>query len=108
MKGFLSPTAFILGLICTLICCDPSVAEKRVALVIGNSAYQRVPAIANPVKDATAIAAMFEKSGFAVVAQNDVANIEFRRVVRRFEDAAANADIAVIYYAGHAIEIYGT
>ena len=108
MRGLLSPTALTLGLICALFCCDPALAEKRVALVIGNSAYQRVPALPNPVRDATAIAAMFENSGFAVVRQNNVTKIEFKRVVRQFADAAADADIAVIYYAGHGIEIYGT
>src|ERR1700724_4769084 len=105
----LSAVALVLGVLCACAGAQPALADKRVALVIGNSAYQHAPALPNPARDAKAIAAMFEKSGFAVVtAQNDVGNLPFKRVIRQFEDAAANADIAVIYYAGHGIEIHGT
>jgi Caspase domain len=108
MRRLLSPTAFSLGVICALIYCDPSFAEKRVALVIGNSAYQHVPAVPNPSRDAKAMAGMFEKAGFDVVtAQYDAGNLQFRRAIRQFEDTVTEADIAVIYYAGHAIEIHG-
>jgi Caspase domain len=108
MRGLLSPTAFTLGLICALICCDPARAEKRVALVIGNSAYQHVPALPNPARDARAIAGMFEKAGFDVVTtQYDAGNLQLKRAIRQFEDAAADADVAVIYYAGHGIQIHG-
>src|ERR1700737_858282 len=87
---------------------DPPVAGKRVALVIGNSSYQHAPALPNPARDAKAMAVMFEKGGFAVVtAQYDIGNLQFRRAIRQFEDAAADADIAVIYYAGHGLEIHG-
>jgi hypothetical protein len=83
-------------------------AEKRVALVIGNSAYQHAPALLDPVKDAQAMAAMFQRAGFDVVtAQYDVGALDFRRALRQFEDAAAVADIAVVYYSGHGIEIQG-
>jgi hypothetical protein len=83
-------------------------AEKRVALVIGNSAYQYAPALLDPVKDARAMAAMFQMAGFEVVtAQYDVGVLQFRRALRQFEDAAADADIAAVYYSGHGIEIHG-
>jgi hypothetical protein len=109
MRGLLSPTAFTLGLICALICFDPARAEKRVALVIGNSAYQHVPAVPNPSRDAKAMAAMFDNAGFDVVTtQYDAGNLELKRAIRQFEDAATEADTAVIYYAGHGIEIHGT
>src|SRR3984893_19323906 len=107
MRGPLSPTAFILGAICALICCDPALAEKRVALVIGNSAYQHAPALPNPSRDAKAMVAMFERGGFSVItAQYDAGNLQFKRVIRQFEDAAADADIAVLFYAGHGMEIH--
>jgi hypothetical protein len=87
---------------------DPAFAERRVALVIGNSAYQNAPVLPNPAKDAKAIVAMFVKAGYDVVsAQYDVGNLDFKRAIRQFEDSANDADIAVVYYAGHGIEIHG-
>src|SRR5215470_3381842 len=97
------------GALCAAAWAQPALAEKRVALVIGNSGYQHAPALPNPSRDAKAMVAMFEKGGFSVVtAQYDAGNLQFKRVIRQFEDAAADADIAVIYYAGHGIEVHGT
>jgi Caspase domain len=85
-----------------------ALADHRVALVIGNSAYQIAAAIPNPIRDAQAIAAEFTKAGFEVVsAHYDLGNLQFKRAIRQFEDAAADADIAVVFYAGHGIEIGG-
>jgi hypothetical protein len=88
---------------------DNAFADRRVALIIGISAYQHSPALPNPENDARAIAAMFQKVGFTVVsARYNLANLEFKRAVREFEDTAADSDVAVIYFAGHGIEINGT
>jgi uncharacterized caspase-like protein len=109
MKRLVPAVAFILGLLASLVWADRAFADKRVALVIGNSAYKNAPALPNPERDAKAMAAMFEKGGFAVVTTSyDAGNLQFKRAIRQFEDAAAGADIAVIYYAGHGIEINGT
>jgi hypothetical protein len=98
-----------LALFSATIWADPAFAERRVALVIGNSAYQNAPVLPNPAKDAKAIAAMFVKAGYDVVsAQYDVGNLDFKRAIRQFEDALSDADIAVVYYAGHGIELHGT
>jgi uncharacterized caspase-like protein len=87
----------------------PSVTGSRVALVVGNSIYQHAPALPNPAKDAQAMAATFQKAGFDVVnASYNVSNLEFKRAIRQFEHAASEADIAVVYYAGHGIELNGT
>lgn len=87
----------------------PAFADKRVALVIGNSAYQNVNMLPNPAKDAAAISDMLTKAGFdAVISKQDVTNADMRRMVRDFSDKVGNADIAVVYYAGHGIEIDGT
>ena len=81
-------------------------SPKRVALVIGNGAYQNVARLPNPSRDATAIADMFRKAGFdKVIARQDVGNLEFKRALREFGDAASDADIAVVYYAGHGIQV---
>jgi hypothetical protein len=83
-------------------------AYKRVALVVGNSAYQNAARLPNPARDASSIAEMFKNAGFDVVAlQQDVGNLDFKRAVRRFEEAAIDADVAVVFYAGHGIEIGG-
>jgi uncharacterized caspase-like protein len=86
----------------------PAFAGKRVALVLGNSAYQNVPRLANPVNDAALISDTFKKAGFdVVVSRQDLGALETRRVLRDFSDSAADAEIAVIYYAGHGIEVGG-
>jgi hypothetical protein len=83
-------------------------ADKRVALVVGNAAYQTVPKLPNPSRDASAVARMFRDAGFDVVeTQIDVGNLEFKRAIRRFETVADQSDIAVVYYAGHGLEIGG-
>ena len=80
--------------------------ERRVALVIGNSNYQSVTPLPNPVKDAGAIAELFTRAGFEVVkARNNVGNLEFKRALREFVEAACDSDVAVVYYAGHGIQI---
>ncbi len=84
-------------------------AEKRVAFVVGNSSYQNVVALANPANDAAAITEMFRKAAFDVVeSRRDLKNVEMRRALRDFTEKAREADIAVIYYAGHGIEVDGT
>jgi uncharacterized caspase-like protein len=80
----------------------------RVALVIGNSAYASVPKLATPRRDAEAIAKLLRDSGFdSVDLQVDVDYPGFRKAIRRFDDTSVGADIAVIFYAGHALEIRG-
>jgi hypothetical protein len=83
-------------------------ADKRVALIVGNSSYQTVPQLPNPARDASAVAKMFRDAGFDTVdVQVNVGNLEFKRAIRKFEATADQADIAVVYYAGHGLEIGG-
>ncbi len=86
----------------------PALADKRAALVIGNSAYKNVPKLANPANDAASVAALFRDAQFEVVeARQDLGNIEMRRLLRDFSDKTRDADIAVVFYAGHGIEVDG-
>ena len=88
---------------------QPALADKRVAFVIGNSNYQNVGTLTNPANDAAAITEMFKKAAFDVVeSRRDLKNTEMRRALRDFTEKARDADIAVIYYAGHGIEVDGT
>jgi uncharacterized caspase-like protein len=92
-----------------LLLCQPASAAKRVALVIGNSAYQNVALLPNPVNDGAVIAATLKNAGFdAVDSRHDLPANEMRRALRDFADRARDADIAVIYYAGHGMEVDGT
>ncbi|MCK1396266.1 caspase family protein [Bradyrhizobium sp. 1] len=83
-------------------------ADQRMALVMGNSAYQRAPKLANATNDAGLLVETFKKAGFTVVdARNDLSAQDMRRTLRDFGAKARSADIAVVYYAGHGIEIDG-
>jgi uncharacterized caspase-like protein len=84
-------------------------ADRRVALVIGNAKYEHAGTLVNTINDAHAIAALLTKAGFNVVDERrDVGVVEFKRAVREFLNSAANADIAVVYYSGHGVEVGGT
>ncbi len=72
----------------------PAQAEKRVALVIGNSAYQNVARLPNPVNDAAAVTAAFEKTGFAVHKESDLDYSHMRRALRDFARVAQGSDVA--------------
>jgi uncharacterized caspase-like protein len=92
-----------------LLVCEPAFAARRVALVLANSAYQNAPALANPVNDGAVIAKTLKEAGFDVVdSRHDLPALETRRALRDFADAARTADIAVVYYAGHGIEVDGS
>jgi uncharacterized caspase-like protein len=97
-------------LIGCLICfsAEPAAADKRIALVIGVSKYQQVPRLTNPTRDADVVAALFRQAGFDTINnQRDVGIVDLRRIIREFSEAARDADIAVVYYAGHGIEVDG-
>ena len=84
-------------------------ADRRVALVIGNSTYKSASSLPNTINDSTAIAALFKSIGFEVViSRADLGVVDFKRAVREFLLTAENSDIAVVYYAGHGVEIGGT
>lgn len=92
----------------TLLIATNAQADKRVALVLGVSNYQNVPRLANPDSDAAAISDVFKQVGFDVVdLRRDLGVSEMRRAVREFAATAADADMAVVYYAGHGIEVDG-
>ena len=99
---------FALALSLTLLLATSALADKRVALVLGISKYQNVPQLTNPDNDAAAMGGLFREAGFNVVElHRDLGISEMRRVIREFAAAASDADVAVVYYAGHGIEIDG-
>jgi uncharacterized caspase-like protein len=98
-----------LSIISFSLLAQPAMAEKRVALVMGNSAYQNVNRLANPANDSEAMAAILKKAGFDVVElKRDLTVSEMRRALRDFAGTVRDADIAIVYFAGHGMEIDGT
>lgn len=82
-------------------------AAKRVALVIGNSAYKNASELANPSNDAADMSAALSDLGFQVVTGIDLDNRGMREKVREFSQALRGAETAMLYYAGHAMQVNG-
>jgi len=101
--------AFVLAVWSVCLVGQPALADKRVALVIGNSGYQNVARLGNPTNDASAITEILKGAGFDLVeSRRDLKISEMRRVFRDFANSSRDADVAVVYYAGHGIEVEGT
>lgn len=83
-------------------------SERRIALVIGNSAYENVPALANPTRDAALVADTLKRAGFEmVIVQPNLRKDALMSALRGFAARAETADWAVVYYAGHGMEVGG-
>lgn len=94
--------------VATLLAVLPAQAAGRVALVIGNSDYQSVGRLNNPVNDATAVSQALGRLDFGVTLVTDASKARFETALADFSEKAEGADIALIYYAGHAMEMNGT
>ena len=97
--------AVVALLILTLL---PSVAQaqKRVALVVGNSAYQHAGTLANPKNDATDVSAALKKLGLTVIEGFNLDKVLFDRKVRDFAAALQGAEVGV-FFAGHGLQVAG-
>ncbi len=82
-------------------------AERRVAFVVGNSAYSAVPQLPNPRNDAESVAKALRRSGFEVVTALDMDRMAFEKSFERFVQSMAGADLSVFYYSGHGIQVNG-
>jgi uncharacterized caspase-like protein len=85
-----------------VIAFDPG---KRVALVIGNSAYENANPLPNPTRDAKAIAIALKGLGFEVIEGQDLNLANMQGKLKDFAQKAANADVALFYYAGHGMQV---
>ncbi len=81
--------------------------ERKVAFVLGNSAYVHGVKLDNPVNDATAVAEKFRTLGFEVVEGYDADLDKTRGLLREFSKKAEGAGIAAFFYAGHGIQVDG-
>jgi uncharacterized caspase-like protein len=95
------------GLLALAALSAPALAEKRVALVIGNSAYQHTATLKNPSNDATDIAAKLRALGFDVIDGTDLPKDEMEKRIRVFADKLQGSDVGLFFYAGHGLAADG-
>jgi formylglycine-generating enzyme required for sulfatase activity len=86
---------------------DSALAQKRVALVIGNSDYQHTTKLSNPKNDATDMSGVLKKLGFEVIDGFDLNKVAFDGKVREFAAALEGASVGVFFYAGHGLQVSG-
>ena len=80
-------------------------AERRVAMVIGNSEYAHASTLRNPRNDASDIAETLKKLGFEVLVGVDLDQQRFARTVEQFARMLDDADVGLFFYAGHGVQI---
>jgi len=106
-RGALAATIITLS----LLPAGPAAAEKRIALVVGNSAYQNITRLENPRSDATLMADTLSSLGFTLVgerAQIDLDKTSLDNAVQNFGRQIQGADVALFYYAGHGVQVSGS
>ena len=82
-------------------------AAGKVALVIGNGAYVNANPLPNPTNDASDISAALQALGFTVIGGNDLDYAAMGAKIGEFEDAARDADVTLLFYAGHGMQVNG-
>jgi uncharacterized caspase-like protein len=80
---------------------------KRVALVIGNGAYQFTAPLSNPTNDAADLASVLKRLGFDVVEGRNLDESGMRRTIKKFAEALTGADVGLFFYAGHGLQVAG-
>ncbi|MER8372642.1 caspase domain-containing protein [Mesorhizobium sp. M1406] len=97
----------LFALLLMLTATAAAVAERRVALVIADDDYRLVRPLANPVHDGEAMGAALKKLGFEVVLETNRDLRRMRRALDDFREDARGADVALVYFSGHGVEISG-
>ena len=85
-----------------------ALADGRVALVVGNSTYAHIGRLPNPENDAVDMAAALQRLGFEVTTELDADRVSLTEALRAFTRRSAGADVSLVFYAGHGIEMDGT
>ncbi|MDQ0468720.1 caspase family protein [Labrys wisconsinensis] len=104
----LRPVLRLVALLVLLAAPSAALAERRVALVIGNSAYRNTVPLPNPRNDAADVARALKTVGFAVIEGYDLDKRGMDDAFRRFAHEAAGADAALFYYGGHGMQFQGS
>ena len=80
---------------------------KKVALVVGNGDYLHSVALPNPVGDSKLMAEVLRKAGFLVIEGSNLGKGEMLAVLDQFTEVAYDAEIALVFYAGHGLQVDG-
>jgi WD40 repeat protein len=108
MNVFLrSVTAAALAVVAFGAFVSASFADTRVALIVGNGAYKNAPRLPNPPNDAADVAAALQRSGFDTIVATDLDKPGMDNAAIQFARAARNADVAIFYFSGHALQFAG-
>src|SRR3979490_2031030 len=91
-----------------LVSGNAAFADKRVAFVVGNSAYKNVAPLPNPAIDAKSMAKLLRNVGFDVVEGANLTRDKMTEKLLEFGKKAEGSDVALFFYAGHGIAINGT
>jgi uncharacterized caspase-like protein len=86
---------------------ESATSEPRVALVIGNAAYEDVP-LTNPVNDAEDIARTLTQLGFDVTHKENLDQNSMKRAIREFGEKIRGGGVALFYFAGHGVQVNGS
>ncbi|MEP3475776.1 MAG: caspase family protein [Hyphomicrobiales bacterium] len=105
-KTFLLPL-FLIGLMLSSTTMQANASQKRVALIMGISNYTHATQLPNPVQDATKLASVLSNLGFDVTLRTNLGINDMRSEVRNFANKADTAEVALVYFAGHGIEMSG-
>src|SRR5262249_26222082 len=103
--GFMLRAA--IALLASMLLASVAQAEKRVALVIGNSVYEHAGTLTNPKNDAADVAAALKKLDFQVLDAFDLDKAAFDRKVRDFAAALQGAEAGLFFFAGHGLQVAG-
>ncbi|MCO5084638.1 MAG: caspase family protein [Rhizobiaceae bacterium] len=105
MSGLLRTFAAVATLLAVLSL--PALADRRIALVVGNSDYQHIAKLANPRNDAEDLSKQLAGLGFEVMGGTDLDRRSLVEQLIKFGRAAGTADVALFFYAGHGIQVNG-
>ena len=109
MTAMRSVRPLVVAALALVILAVPGVvlADGRVALVVGNSTYAHIGRLPNPDNDARDMSAALRRLGFEVTIELDADRVELTEALRQFTRQSARADVSLVFYAGHGIEMDG-
>ena len=101
--------SLVVAVLAFVVFVAPSIvlADGRVALVVGNSTYDHIGRLPNPDNDARDMSAALRRLGFEVTTELDADRVELTEALRAFTRRSAGADVSLVFYAGHGIEMDG-
>jgi hypothetical protein len=100
----------LLVLLAAVLSSLPATASERLALVVGNSSYDHVSSLDNPINDARLVAGTLSDLGFTLIGggpQIDLDKRSFDKAVQEFGTRLQGADVGLFYYAGHGVQVRG-